>query len=377
LRLAFVLHHYFPHGGLQRDAWRIAEACQAAGHQVEFLTMAWSGPPLPGASVKFFPQKKMCNYQRDQAFSSAVQSYIQQYPYDGVIGFNKMPGLDIYYAADICFATAFAKRRWHQVYKFLPRYRHMLQAEEQVASIQSKTHLFLISPQAVTDFKNYYHTPKERLHFLAPGIARDRCWQTTSLAQGLEMRRHLGIKPKKKLILMLGSAFKTKGVDRGIWALAALPAELKENTELLIVGQGDQKPFRHLAEQLQVEKQVRFILGSDEVPALLFAADLLLHPAYVENTGTAILEAIVAGLPVLTTANCGYAFYVEQAQAGIVLPEPFVQEQLNQQLKAALTSTEYAQWQKNAVRFGQEHDLYSMPEQAARLITDIITNKSH
>ena len=46
-------------------------------------------------------------------------------------------------------------------------------------------------------------------------------------------------------------------------------------------------------------------------------ADLLIHPAYNENTGTVLLEALVAGLPVLVSAVCGYAHYIAEADAGL------------------------------------------------------------
>lgn len=59
------------------------------------------------------------------------------------------------------------------------------------------------------------------------------------------------------------------------------------------------------------------------------AADLLLHPAVQEAAGIVLLEAIVAGLPVLTTEVCGYAHYINAAQCGVVIPEPFAQEVLN------------------------------------------------
>ena len=61
------------------------------------------------------------------------------------------------------------------------------------------------------------------------------------------------------------------------------------------------------------------------MPAFLLAADLLLHPAYHENTGTILLEALVSGLPILTTDVCGYAHYVQEAKAGCVLTSPFQQ----------------------------------------------------
>lgn len=45
-------------------------------------------------------------------------------------------------------------------------------------------------------------------------------------------------------------------------------------------------------------------------------------------------EALVAGLPVISTKICGYAPYIEAAHAGIILPEPYRQQDLRQALDA-------------------------------------------
>ena len=84
--------------------------------------------------------------------------------------------------------------------------------------------------------------------------------------------------------------------------------------------------------------RVHFLGGRLEIPDFLAAGDLLLHPAYRENTGTILLEAITAGVPVLTTNVCGYAHHVQQAGAGTVLSSPFNQDQLNRELAALLVS---------------------------------------
>ena len=63
--------------------------------------------------------------------------------------------------------------------------------------------------------------------------------------------------------------------------------------------------FKRLAKKLDLTHQVQFLGGRDDIPRFLFAADLLVHPAYNENTGTVLLEALVAGLPVVTTPTCG------------------------------------------------------------------------
>ena len=48
------------------------------------------------------------------------------------------------------------------------------------------------------------------------------------------------------------------------------------------------------------------------------AADYLVHAARTENTGTVLIEAMICGLPVLVTGNCGFAFHVHDADAGIM-----------------------------------------------------------
>ena len=108
----------------------------------------------------------------------------------------------------------------------------------------------------------------------------------------------------------------------------------------------------------------------------LFGADLLVHPAYSENTGNVLLEAMVAGLPVLTTANCGYASHVERAGAGWVVPEPFDQGRLNAALREALEGDRLEEWGRHGIEYGRSQDLYSRPEAAADIIESVIEIKA-
>lgn len=100
------------------------------------------------------------------------------------------------------------------------------------------------------------------------------------------------------------------------------------------------------------------------------AADLLLHPAYQEAAGIVLLEAITAGLPVLTTAVCGYAHYIVDANCGEAMAEPFRQDVLNEVLLKALTQPSLrSAWAENARYYADTQDLYSLPEKAADIIT--------
>src|SRR5690606_5477605 len=131
-----------------------------------------------------------------------------------------------------------------------------------------------------------------------------------------DCRREFGLADDERLIVQIGSGFRTKGLDRSLTALAALPDDLRARTRFIVIGQDDPRPFRIQAKAARIEDRVTILPGRDDIPRFLLGADLLIHPAYAENTGTVLLEAVVAGLPVLTTTVCGYGKYIDEAGAG-------------------------------------------------------------
>lgn len=372
MKLAFCLFNYFPYGGLQRDFSRIAQECLQRGHEVQVYTMAWEGRASPDLPVTIVPVKGTSNHRRCRSFVKVLPKYLQTEKPDLVIGFNKMPGLDVYYAADPCYAARAdaESKRW---YKLTPRYKTYSRLERAVFDPSANTQILLLSPREEERFIRYYATQRERFHLLPPGIARDRHAPPSTKKIRAQLHQELQLADDANIVLMIGSSFKTKGVDRALSALASLQAEIRQKTYLLIIGQGDQEPFLKLAKRLGIEGQVRFLGGRDDVPRFLWSADLLLHPSYVENTGTVLLEALVAGLPVLTTEVCGFASYIEEALAGIVVPSPFQQTVLNHQLAVMLNSpTKRHAWHDNAVAFAAINDLYSLPERAVDFIERLI-----
>ena len=367
MKLAFCLFKYFPYGGLQRDFLRIARACQQRGHEIHIYTMCWEGEPEPQFQLHVIKPCGWQNHTRIRSFAKAVHAQLKAGEYDLVVGFNKMPYLDIYYAADVCYQARIRKQR-RAFSRLLPRYRQQVAFEEAVFANGNKTQVLLISPLQQVEFDRYYQTETKRFHLLSPGIAKDRIAPPHATEIRKKIRASQHIPSDHFLLLMVGSGFKTKGLDRAITGLSSLPYELKERCHLVVIGQDNPAGFKRLAQRLQVEDQVHFLGGRPDVPDFLLAADLLVHPAYHENTGTVLLEAMISGLPVLTVDVCGYAHYVSEADAGIVLSSPFNQGKFNVTLKKMLLSPERQQWQQHGLAFAGYADIYSMPEKAAELI---------
>lgn len=362
MKIAFCLFKYFPFGGLQRDFLRIARVCRDRGHEIHVFTMSWEGEQEPGLSLRLLPPSGWQNTSRIQSYLTQLHSALADGQFDLVVGFNKMPGLDMYYAADVCFEARMRQRAfWH---RWLPRYRFYHAMERAVFAPGQQTEILVISPFQQPDFIKWYQTESDRFHLLPPGIERNRLAPPNAQAIRQAMRDQLGVTPTDKLLLMVGSGFKTKGVDRAIRALASLPEALRKVTILYIVGQDDAAPFSRLAASQGVGDRVHFLGGRHDVPDLLLAADLLLHPAYHENTGTVLLEALAAGLPVVTVDHCGYAHYVLDARAGAVLSSPFDQAALNEVVRQ-LGESDLTMLRANALTFARQADIYSLPEQVA------------
>jgi len=365
--LAFVLYKYFPFGGLQRDFLRIALECQRRGHVVRVYCLEWKGELPQGFELNIAPLWAFSSHKRNQKFSRWLTKQLKQRPPERVIGFNKMPGLDFYYAADGCLAEKLQKPSWLRGLN--GRYRHFLDYERAVFSPQSTTQILLISPTQQPLFIAHYQTPQSRLHLLPPGLGQDRKRPSDGKSIRAEFRREWKLASDELLLLCIGSGFKTKGLDRSIKALAALPSSLKQRTRLLVIGEDNPKGFLRLAKQKKVAERVIFLGGRDDIPRFLLGADLLIHPAYHENTGTVLLEALVFGLPVLVTDVCGYAHYIDEAKAGFVLSSPFIQQALTERLEHLLEDAdERTHCSQNALAFAGQADLYSLPQRAADLI---------
>jgi UDP-glucose:(heptosyl)LPS alpha-1,3-glucosyltransferase len=218
-------------------------------------------------------------------------------------------------------------------------------------------------------FAKHYGTPAQRFHLLPPGIAPDRRAPANTADIRAAFRREFKLGDTDLLLVQIGSGFKTKGLDRTLKALAALPEPLRQRTRLIVIGQDDPKPFIVQMHALGIGDRVSILKGRSDIPRFLLGADLLVHPAYNENTGTVLLEAVVAGLPVLASAACGYAHYIDDAEAGRIVPAPFEQDQFNAMLAKMLVDDDARQrWSANGLAFADRADLYSLPDRAADVI---------
>lgn len=367
-KLAFALVKYFEFGGVQRTALRIAGECARRGHDVHFFTGEWSGQRPAELSAHVIDARALTNHGSRKKFGTSLRQATANQEFDCIAGFTKIPGLDVYYVGETCYAARVDEAKgW--VYKFLPRYRGLKKLEEAVFGADSDTEIILVAYGERDRFVHYYGTLAGRFYLLLPGINKDRLTRNIPTEKAKSaLRDELGLASDDDMLLNVGSRFKTKGIDRAIMALAALPDELKQKSKLVVVGDDNAKPFMRLAKTGGVRDQVMFVGARENIADYYYAADFLIHPSYAESAGATLIEAMICGLPVLVTENCGFAFHVERAGAGMTCPSPFQQDTLNKMLAEMLASEKRSEWGRNGLAYCKRTDLYSLIEKAADVI---------
>jgi UDP-glucose:(heptosyl)LPS alpha-1,3-glucosyltransferase len=367
-RLAFSIQRYFNFGGLQRDLRRVVLACADLGHEVHVLTAKWEGPRPANLTIHVLRLHARTNHGRSREFSEVVGSFLRHESFDCLVGFNKMPGLDVYWSGDPCLAEKIRHRKV-PFFGALPRYRTYLDLEATVLGNRSDAEVLVLSEAEQERIVRHYGTSASRMHLLPAGIDRRRFQATAGEPRvRASIRKELGIAEDHLMMLMVGSSFKTKGVDRALRAMASLPTPIRRQSRLVIVGHGHAAPFQRIARWLDLSDHVVFTGGRDDVARFYRSADLLLHPARTETAGHTLLEAMLCGLPVLVTENCGYSMHVQRAKAGLICPDPFRQSDLNRLLLQMLPLEARRTWKQNAIRYCRAVDLYSMVEEAVQVI---------
>ena len=353
-------------GGLQRDCLALAEALQARGHEVE-LFAARCGVPWPASCpVRLLASRRATNHGVDIAFGQAFREAVGS-RFDLVVGFNKMPGLDIYYCADPCFAAKPAPL-WKRL---LPRYRARLALERACFGPSSATSVLLLSSETVVSYRRAWRTPDERLLLLPPRIGAHRARpELRAPALRLEARSALGLDEHDVAWLWVATQPTTKGLDR---VIAALPR--RGQARLLVTGLSSHdrkaRSCLRLAERLKVDGRIRWLGHRDDIPRLMTLADVLVHPARLDVTGQVILEAIANGLPVVASAVCGFAHHVEAAGAGAVIAEPFDERAFSDALALADDVPTRQAWSEKALAYARHHDFARGLDAAAEAIEGI------
>ena len=169
--------------------------------------------------------------------------------------------------------------------------------------------LIVNSNKALKDIKRLGWVNPRRLHLLGNAINLGTYSQVSSAS--LE---------NNTAIVFIGSLFPNKRVDLFLRAIA-LARKSDARLQGLVVGDGPERSqLEALAQSLELSTHVRFLGYRTDVPELLGQAAMLVMCSETEGCPNVILEALAAGVPVISTPAGDVAEIVQNDISGFIVP---------------------------------------------------------
>lgn len=135
------------------------------------------------------------------------------------------------------------------------------------------------------------------------------------------LRKKIKIPTDHKILLYVGRLGKEKSVDRLLQAFQLIHKKYPK-TALVLVGNGTQKEYlQAYANELGLADSTYFLgeVEYKQVPSVFHSADLFVFMSKTETLGKVILEAMAAGLPIVTLNVAPYKELITHESEGLLV----------------------------------------------------------
>jgi UDP-glucose:(heptosyl)LPS alpha-1,3-glucosyltransferase len=327
--LLAILHADPSRGGAERYTVDVASRLVARGVHVTIAATDFAGDDTPFARLPISAQAmtRLGTYLR---FIEALDRHYEKY--DVVHAMLPVRRCDLYHPHAGIAAEAVVSGHTKHVPSLL-RFGAMLAnrvnfKRRTFATIENAM-LTGSRPPKVACLSDYITTALVR-HYRNAGSQAVKLFNGTDLAKfdpanqtdaRLHIRRQFGLPEDVPLILMVAQDFARKGLAALISAMPLLPAVGGRPPHLLVVGRPNPAEYAKLAKKLSVDSRVTFAGAQPDTAAFYAAADVFALPTRHDPCSLVVLESLVMGTPVVSTAANGACEAMRQGVHGYVLPQ--------------------------------------------------------
>ena len=317
-RIAFVRQRYAFHGGAEQILARTIAALRKDGAQVSLITRDWE--QTGELTVHRCDPFHVGRLWRDWAFARGVCRLVPTLDVDLVQSHERIRCCDIYRAGDGVHREWLTQRarvlgplsRW--LIAANPFHRYLLRAERRLFESPALRAVICNSRMVRDEIRDGFAVAPEKLRIIYNGVDTAR-FHPRLRQHRTAVRAQHALAENATLFLFVGAGFERKGLRQALHALARLPA----TACLLIVGKDKHAPtFVRYAQQLGISARVRFVGAQRDVLPFYGAADAFVLPTLYDPFANAALEAMAAGLPIVTSTKCGAAEFITHGDNGFV-----------------------------------------------------------
>ncbi|MHC4064299.1 MAG: glycosyltransferase family 4 protein [Planctomycetota bacterium] len=382
MNIALVMERIEPwRGGAETSTHQFMQHLLSTGHELEIFTRSRLSP-APGIKVHTVPSRARTRAGRTASFSRAVDRRLADARIDLVHAISPCTRADIYeprggtvvetIARNLALRRSGPSRSLKQLAnRFNLRQRLILDLERRLLLRRPRPVVVALSEYVARQLRTHYDFPDSHIRLIFNGVDPDSTDQAQRLLDRSEIRRLYGIGEDELLVLLVAHNFKLKGVPRWIEALARLVRSSEFQVQSLVVGRDSPFRWQRLAAAAGVGDRIQFTGPTRRIGAFYHAADLLVHPTYYDPCSRVVLEAMVAGLPCVTTRFDGASEVIEDGISGFVLPSPEDRDELVQRVRLLAKSQARHEMGEAAVRAGQQASMRRHAQQIAALYAEV------
>ena len=163
----------------------------------------------------------------------------------------------------------------------------------------------------------YLRIPPQKLLTISNAVSIERFEGKSR--EGLAVRKEFNISPDTPLLGIVGRLEPQKNHENFLRAAQRIH-EYNQNVRFLIVGDGSLRDqLVALTKALGLQDAVIFCGLRKDIPAVMAALDVLVISSHYEGLPVALLEAMAAGRPIVSTAVNGVPSVVEDGESGILV----------------------------------------------------------
>ena len=184
-------------------------------------------------------------------------------------------------------------------------------------------------------------------------------------------RAALGLDPDRPVALFVGAlGDRRKGFDLLFEAWRTLGADTAWDVDLAVAGAGaEADEWARRADGHGLGQRIAFLEFRDDIPRVLAAADVIVHPARYEAYGLSVHEALCRGLPAIVSSCAGVVERLPASLTPLVLADHESAAELVERLRR--WRRDIAGWRNRAEAFGAELRCRTWDDMAAD-ITGIV-----
>lgn len=301
MKIGFVRRGHSATGGAEAYLLRLASALRGFGEETTLITSPdWPADRWPFGEILRLEGKT----PRDFATEFSKQSS----GCDIHLSLERVPGCEVYRAGDGVHAAWLERRNafepfWKRLARGLNRkHAQILDLERRVFDPANTRAIIANSEMVRGEILAQFPYPADRIHVVRNGI---QPWG--DLPPRDTARQKFGLDPEVFCLLFLGTGWERKGLSTALGAVRML-----DSAKLLVAGRGPADLYRC--------DNAQFLGPVSDIASLFAAADVLVAPTWYDPFSNACLEALAAGLPVITTPANGFSEILTPGVHGDITP---------------------------------------------------------